>query len=66
MKLNQKTLKVLLDKDYKIAENEIENQYRFYANFDKDISDWLSSMHHFGGYGEFYEMVALFNSRLFN
>ncbi len=66
MILSRKRIEDLLNEDYKKAEKEIENQFNYFRQFDKEIDNWLNTMPHFGGYGEYYEMVNLFNSKLFN
>tara|TARA_R100000935_G_scaffold21876_4_gene40477 strand:- start:24434 stop:24634 length:201 start_codon:yes stop_codon:yes gene_type:complete len=44
----------------------IENEYNFYAQFDSDMKSWIDTMNHFGSYGQYYEMVEIFNCKLFN
>ena len=64
--MTEKELYYLLEQGGNLIYKSIENRYKFYAQFDKEISKWLSTMYHFGGYGEFHEMVELFEQRLFN
>ncbi len=70
--MTKETVKRLLEADEKKPRgkgsiySEIEKEYRIYANFDGEIKSWLNTMYHFGSWGEFYEMVGIFNRRLFN
>lgn len=56
----------LLELGSDLAETAIETKYGFYGYFDNELKSRLCAMHHFGGYGEYYDLIELFNQRLFN
>ena len=61
--MTRKDAEVILMADGNIEER-IEREYRPFVEHDKEMSAWLSTVPHFGGWGEFYEVIEMFNNWL--